>query len=42
MVVPFASTHPETEDGMAFTWFAGTVVEALAAGVLEGLIVRES
>ncbi|PWB73337.1 MAG: hypothetical protein C3F15_09935 [Holophagae bacterium] len=26
---------------MAFTWFAGTVIEALVAGVLAGLIVRE-
>jgi hypothetical protein len=26
---------------MAFTWFAGTVVEALLAGVLAGLIIRE-
>jgi len=26
---------------MAFTWFAGTIVEALVAGVLAGLIVRE-
>jgi len=26
---------------MAFTWFAGTIVKALVAGVLAGLIVRE-
>lgn len=26
---------------MAFTWFIGTLVEALVAGVLAGLIVRE-
>ncbi len=26
---------------MAFTWFAGTIVEALVAGVLAGLIIRE-
>ena len=26
---------------MAFTWFAGTIVEALAAGVIAGLIIRE-
>lgn len=27
---------------MAFTWFAGTIVEALVAGLLAGLIIRES
>ena len=26
---------------MAFTWFAGTIVEALVAGVIAGLIIRE-
>jgi hypothetical protein len=26
---------------MAFTWFAGTIVEALVAGALAGLIIRE-
>jgi len=26
---------------IAFTWFAGTVVEGLAAGALAGLIIRE-
>lgn len=26
---------------MAFTWFAGTIVEALVAAVLAGLIIRE-
>lgn len=28
--------------GMALTWFVGTIVEALVAGILVGLIVRNS
>jgi hypothetical protein len=27
---------------MAFTWFAGAVVEGLVAGLLVGVIVREA